>query len=71
MVSNTRLSWRNLNFLEENGQKVTVNADRYYHIIETSLRSNLNQFTRNDEEVWFQQDGVTAHNSRRSLKILR
>ncbi|CAI6359906.1 unnamed protein product [Macrosiphum euphorbiae] len=28
-------------------------------------------FTRNHKEVWFQQDGATAHTSRRSLTILR
>ncbi|KAL4142309.1 hypothetical protein QTP88_004793 [Uroleucon formosanum] len=37
-------------FFEENGQKVTVTADRYCHMIETFLRPNLNQFTRNHEE---------------------
>lgn len=58
-------------FFEENGQKVTVTADRYCHMIETFLRPNLNQFTRNHEEVWFQQDGATAHTARRSLTILR
>ncbi|KAL4149807.1 hypothetical protein QTP88_003669 [Uroleucon formosanum] len=58
-------------FFEENGQKVTVTADRYCHMIETFLRPNLNQFTRNHEEVWFQQDGATAHTAWRSLTILR
>jgi hypothetical protein len=60
-------------FFEENGLRVTVNSDRYCHMIETFLRPNLNQIARNhvEGEVWFQQDGATAHTSRRSLDILR
>jgi hypothetical protein len=42
-------------------------------MIETFLRPKLNQFVgdHEEEEVWFQQDGATAHTSRRSLAILR
>lgn len=59
-------------FFEENGLKVTVNSDRYCHMIETFLRPNLNQLARNhvEEEFGFQQDGAIAHTSRRSLNIL-
>ncbi|GFR04389.1 uncharacterized protein TNCT_237771 [Trichonephila clavata] len=42
-------------------------------MIETFPRTKLNQFLGDHEEakIWFQQDGATAHTSRRSLGILR
>ncbi|GFU79441.1 DUF4817 domain-containing protein [Trichonephila clavipes] len=42
-------------------------------MIETFLLSKLNQFLGDHEEaeIWFQQDGVTVHISRRLLDILR
>ena len=60
-------------FFEEDGQTVTVNADRYCHMIETFLRPKINQFVldHEEEEVWFQQDGATAHTARRSMEMLR
>ena len=60
-------------FFEENGLTVTVTSNRYCHMIETFLRPKLNQFVGDHEEgqAWFQQDGATAHTSRRSLAILR
>lgn len=60
-------------FFEEGGQTVTVNSNRYCHMVETFLRPRLNQFVADheDQEVWFQQDGATSHTSRRSMEMLR
>lgn len=59
-------------FFEEDGQAVTVNSNRYCHMLETFLRPKFNQFIEDHEgEVWFQQDGATAHTARRSREILR
>ena len=42
-------------------------------MIETFLRPKINQFVldHEEEEVWFQQDGATAHTARRSMEMLR
>ncbi|GFU89536.1 uncharacterized protein TNCV_4802981 [Trichonephila clavipes] len=48
--------------------------DCYCHtcVIETFLRPKLNQFLGDhEEEIWLQQDGATAHTSRRQTGILR
>ena len=37
-------------------------------MLQNFLRPKLDEL---EEEVWFQQDGATAHTSRRSLSILR
>jgi hypothetical protein len=44
-------------FFEEGGVTVTVTANRYYDMLENFLRPKI--------DVWFQQDGATAHTARR------
>lgn len=56
-------------FFEENGVTVTVNAQRYSHMINTFLSPRLNAMQI--DQVWFQQDGATAHTARLSLQVLR
>lgn len=56
-------------FFEENGQTVTVNSERYCFMLENFLRPKMEE--NGVENVWFQQDGATAHTSRRSMDILR
>ena len=56
-------------FLEDN-VTVTVNSDQYCEMLETFLRPKLNMLDDMDN-VWFQQDGATAHTSRRAMGILR
>ena len=60
-------------FFEEDGLTVTVNSNRYCHMIETFLRPKFNQYVGDHEEakVRFQQVGAIAHTSQRSLDILR
>jgi len=48
-------------------------SNRYYVMLENFLRPKLNNFFNEYEHnnVWFQQDGATAHTARWSLRILR
>ena len=57
-------------FFEEDNVTVTVNSDGYCEMLETFLRPKLNMLHDMDN-VWFQQDGATAHTSRRAMGILR
>ena len=57
-------------FFEENNVTVTVNSNRYCDMLETFLRPKLNM-PHDMDNVWFQQDGATAHTSRRAMGILR
>jgi len=45
-----------------------VTSGRYCDKLQNFLRPKLDEL---EEEVWFQQDGATAHTSHRSLSILR
>lgn len=54
-------------FFEENGAAVTVTSARYIHMLQTFVQPKLQQL---DGEIWFQQDGATAHTSRASMQVL-
>lgn len=56
-------------FFEENGRAVTVNAARYMKMIEEFFLPRLEQM--NVRDVWFQQDGATAHTARGPMDLLR
>ena len=56
-------------FFEENGGTVTVNAARYREMISTFFLPKLEQMDIGN--VWFQQDGATAHTARGSMELLR
>ena len=56
-------------FFEEDNATVTVNSDRYCSMLENFLEPQLSEFGYGN--VWFQQDGATAHTSRRSMEVLR
>ena len=47
-------------FFEEEGVTLTVTSDRYCDMLRNFLRPKLDEL---EEEVWFQQDGATAHTS--------
>ena len=53
-------------FFEEDN----VNSERYCVLLDTFLRPRLDELDDRNN-VWFQQDGATAHTSRRSMRILR
>jgi len=55
-------------FFEKKGVTVTVTSDRYCDMLQNFLRPKVDEL---EEDVWLQQDGATAHTSRRSLSILR
>lgn len=56
-------------FFEENERAVTVNAARYRSMIEEFFIPSLEEM--NVRDVWFQQDGATAHTARDSMNLLR
>lgn len=55
----------------ENGETVTVNAERYCQMLNTFLRPELRRLQLDLENVFFQQDGATAHTARVSMQVLR
>jgi hypothetical protein len=50
---------------------VTVNAERYNHMLETFFLPEMRCRKWNMARVWFQQDGATAHMARLSMNTLR
>jgi hypothetical protein len=60
-------------FFEEDNVTVMVSSDRDCAMLENFLRPKLDElFDEYEvENVWFQEDGATAHTSCRSLGILR
>jgi hypothetical protein len=60
-------------FFKEDNVTVTVTSDRYCAMLENFLWPKLDDvfYEHGAENVWFQQDGATAHTPRRSLGILR
>lgn len=53
----------------ERNHSVTVLSGRYVEMLQTLLKPNLNDLR--NQNVWFQQDGATAHTARRSMQALR
>ena len=60
-----------LYFFEENGVTETVNSARYIETITNILRPELRGRRINCANVWFQQDGATAHTANESMTIVR
>ena len=59
-------------FEDENGATVTVNAERYIHMLNTFLRPQMKrQRLHNMQNVYFQQDGATPHTARLSMDVVR
>lgn len=56
-------------FFEENNRAVTVNSERYTEMIREFFLPKLEEMDLGD--VWFQQDGATAHTARCSMELLR
>lgn len=56
-------------FFEEGGVAVTVTADRYVDMLRNFLEPKLRELDH--PNVWFQQDGATAHTARRTMDVLR
>ena len=58
-------------FFEEEGATVTVTSKRYVEMLRNFLRPQLQSLRVNREEMWFQQDGATAHTARASMTVVR
>jgi len=61
-------------FFEEDDVTVTVNSDLYCAILQNFFQPQLGEIFNDQhgaDNVWFHQDGATAHTSRRSLSLLR
>lgn len=56
-------------FFEENQLTVTVNSNRYVSMLQDFFLPRLDEMDLGD--IWFQQDGATAHTSRASMAVLR
>lgn len=57
-------------FFEENGVTVTVTSERYIHMVNTFFIPELQRRGVDIQNVWFQQDGATAHTARASMAVL-
>jgi len=62
------LSATRLNFFEENGTAVTVNSVRYINVINNFVVPELRMRRISRHNLWFQQDGATAHTARASME---
>ena len=59
-------------FFEEDDVTVTVTSDRYCGMLQNFFQPRLAEFQEHySEHFWFQQDGATSHNTRRSRAILQ
>lgn len=56
-------------FFEELNRRVTVTSHRYVNMLNEFLLPKLNDFQ--GHEIWFQQDGATAHTARIAMDVLR
>ena len=50
---------------------ITVTSERYVKMLRNFLRPHLRSLWINMEEMWFQQDGATAHMARASMTVVR
>lgn len=60
-------------FFEEEGVTVTVNSRRYVSMLQNFLQPRMEEIVEEEGlgDLWFQQDGATAHTARNSLNVLR
>ena len=60
-------------FFEDENRTVTVTSARYVVMLETYLQHRLEEMAEDHdlENIWFQQDGATAHTARISLGVLQ
>ena len=58
-------------FFEDENRIVTVTSARYVVMLETYLQYRLEEMAEEHDlgDVWFQQDGATAHTARISLAV--
>lgn len=54
-------------FENERGVAISINGDRYRAMLENFVRPAV----ENHPQIWFQQDGATAHTARATMALLR
>ncbi|KFM61439.1 hypothetical protein X975_20872, partial [Stegodyphus mimosarum] len=54
-------------FEDERGNAITVTGARYHEMLEPFVRPTV----QDTAEVWWQQDGATAHTARQTMQLLR
>lgn len=57
-------------FFEDQTGTLTVNADRYCAMISSFFVPNLHQQNVSMRTAWLQQDGATAHTSKKTIQLL-
>ena len=57
-------------FEDEAGRAVAVNSARYTAMLSTFLEPELQRLGVENQTLWFQQDGTTAHTARTAMRIL-
>ena len=58
-------------FFEEQDKAVAINSDRYVQMLVEFLQPRLNNLGYRNSNLWFQQDGATAHTATKSMEVLR
>ena len=58
-------------FIDENGSAVTITSAHYIEMLENFLQPQLNKLAADIEDIWFQQDGATAHITQRTMHYLK
>ncbi|PNF19774.1 hypothetical protein B7P43_G14741 [Cryptotermes secundus] len=56
---------------EKDRRAVTVTSARYVETLQNFLQPRLNELAVDAEDIWFQQDGATAHTARLTMDLLR
>jgi len=58
-------------FEDEAGRAVTINSARYTQMLRTFLEPDLQRLDVETQNLWFQQDGTTAHSARTAVRVLK
>ena len=56
-------------FEDEAGRPVTVNSARYSEMLLTFLEPEFQRLGVENQTLWFQQDGATAHTARTATRV--
>jgi len=58
-------------FEDEAGRAVTINSARYTQMLRTFLEPELQRLDVETQNLWFQQDGATAHIARTAVRVFK
>ena len=57
-------------FEDKDSSVLTITFARYIEMLENFLQPQLNELAADVEDIWFQQDGATAHTAKRTMHYL-